>query len=205
MYNRLHIDTFNLWKLELLIETADFYGTLPLMSVALDAAFLRSNWVQFIRADLPTNLVHAMKLRNKTLYKECMVHVVSQWKDQSPEVVEFFNEHPRVRKQAEITHAHSCAKLDIANHAISKMFGPLNDKFPAPAATEADTKAQAQRLVIADRVQHHMSIWSKGEFKTHPSYYRSLYHDPFEITEAHVPREFQSDQGPWSRLVSLGS
>ena len=192
IYRHPPMDVSKVEELIPLTELADFYCTLPSVSIALDGVMLRnlqSRWGANIRDNLDVYVRVATKLRNKTLFKECMVHVVSLWNSKLEKhislLLDLIKDHPKIWKLAKNAHECICAKIDTVNQAIAKIIGYDDGNRPTETKLEL-AMPQAQRLVVADRAQYHMRMWSGSDFKTFASYYRSLLEDPFEITKVHI-------------------
>jgi len=61
-------------------KLADYYCALPMLSVALNAAFCESAHFRCEILEYPVELLNAsVKLRNKVLYKECMILLMGPW------------------------------------------------------------------------------------------------------------------------------
>jgi hypothetical protein len=131
------------------------------VSSALDSALIRLDLGNRVYNSVGSHLVLAVKLRNKLLYKECMVHVAGQWLNQTEGVATVLNDYPVLRKKAASAYADICVKFVEANQAITGIIGAAAVTGAGGAAFRAAT-ARAHSTIIADRVQHHASIWSRS-------------------------------------------
>lgn len=135
-------------ELENLARLADFYGAGSAASISLDEAMARSRRVVEYIAYFPISFLKiAYKLRNKVLYKECMVQI-GGWSDFRPVIdgdeadgdlyeVLTLKGHPQLRRCALNSNAGIAIKLNKVNVAISKIVGNANTQLPPDAEANA--------------------------------------------------------------------
>ncbi|TEY60238.1 hypothetical protein BOTCAL_0183g00060 [Botryotinia calthae] len=116
-------------NIEYLAKVADFYGALPVVSRTLDAVFFRSpEFIEQIPDNAGSLLKIAYKLRNRTLYKECMIHVAGRWKS-DPCVSE---DDMDLRVRVLVAYGSICDKIVTANHTFTTIvmtYYPESDKI----------------------------------------------------------------------------
>ncbi|KAF7896389.1 hypothetical protein EAF00_006403 [Botryotinia globosa] len=109
--------------IKFLAKVADFYGALPVVSRSLDTVFFRSpEFIERIPDHAGSLLKIAYQLRNRTLYKECMIHVAGRWKI-NPCISE---DDMDLRIRVLVAYGSICDKLVTANHELIKSIA----KFP---------------------------------------------------------------------------
>jgi hypothetical protein len=168
-------EVITLAELEAIIRLSDFYDALPAVSVALDSVLLRSPaLIDGIHKQATQYLILATKIRNKTLYKESMVHVAGRWKLNKSGL----EDHPELRQKVLIAQGSILDKLDNANIAILKLVG-------------------SGQSVVAKVVQRCMQQYGGILYqqRTLPSYYRMLYEDKYT---ANKKEDF--DNYDWNRI-----
>ncbi|TGO58444.1 hypothetical protein BCON_0055g00260 [Botryotinia convoluta] len=95
-----------------LAKVADFYGALPVVSRTLDTVFFRSpNFIERIPDNAGSLLKIDYQLRNRTLYKECMIHVADDMD-------------LRIRVLA--AYGSICDKLVTANYKLVKLIAKFH-------------------------------------------------------------------------------
>ncbi|CCD49672.1 hypothetical protein H4I96_05279 [Botrytis cinerea] len=110
------LDSFH--DIDYLAKVADFYGALPVVSRTLDAVFFRSpKFVEQIPDNAGSLLKIAYKLRNRTLYKECMIHVAGRWKS-DPCISE---DDMDLRIRVLVAYGGVCDNLVTANHELMRL------------------------------------------------------------------------------------
>ncbi|TGO24344.1 hypothetical protein BPAE_0105g00100 [Botrytis paeoniae] len=101
-----------------LAKVADFYGALSVVSRTLDTVFFRSpKFIERIPDNAGSLLKIAYQLRNRTLYKECMIHVAGRWKS-DPCISE---DDMDLRIRVLVAFGSICDKLNTANHKLIKL------------------------------------------------------------------------------------
>ncbi|TGO38519.1 hypothetical protein BHYA_0073g00280 [Botrytis hyacinthi] len=104
--------------IKFLAKVADFYGALPVVSRTLDTVFFRSpKFIERIPDNAGSLLKIAYQLRNRILYKECMIHVAGRWKS-NPCISE---DDMDLRIRVLVAYGSVCDKLVTANHKLIQM------------------------------------------------------------------------------------
>lgn len=104
--------------IKFLAKVADFYGALPFVSRSLDTVFFRSpEFIERIPDNAGSLLKIAYQFKNRTLYKECMIHVAGRWKS-NPCITE---DDMDLRIRALAAYGSVCDKLVTANLGLIRL------------------------------------------------------------------------------------
>ncbi|TGO08726.1 hypothetical protein BTUL_0194g00060 [Botrytis tulipae] len=121
-----------------LAKVADFYGALPVVSRTLDTVFFRSpTFIERIPDNAGSLLKIAYQLRNRTLYKECMIHVAGRWKS-NPCISE---DNMDLRIRVLVAYGSICDKLVTANQKLIELVA----KIPRDQNIHDELRWMAQR------------------------------------------------------------
>ncbi|KAF7905384.1 uncharacterized protein EAF01_005905 [Botrytis porri] len=111
------------------IQGCGFYGALPVVSRSLDTVFFRSpKFIELIPDNAGSLLKIAYQLRNRTLYRECMIHVAGRWK-RNPCISE---DDMDLRIRVLAAYGSICDKLVTANFNLAKFmtdFQPNDTRY----------------------------------------------------------------------------
>ncbi|KAF7946303.1 hypothetical protein EAE96_009304 [Botrytis aclada] len=138
-----------------LVKVADFYGAMPVVSRALDTIFFRSpKFIEQIPENAGSLLKIAYRLRNRTLYKECMIHVAGRWKS-NPCISE---DDMDLRIRVLVAYGSICDKLLTANVKLIRLLA----SFSRDSSLLGELRSMA--------LEHHFSL---------AVYYRQFYDKHF--------------------------
>lgn len=146
-----------------LTDIADYYCALPVVSRTIEAAVYQSREFQWKFRSRPCELMPAAyRLRNATLFRECLVFILSQWSD-----IDVRLESQQLRNI-----------VQRSQEEISLRMEKLNEEILSNLQVLSKTDPEAHRAMwdyIRDAATTAKTIFPPRGLLSLPTYYRKLY------------------------------
>lgn len=133
MLRAIHARTYTVddyEELSLMVDLADYYRCLPILSYSMDGALLKSPEVSIELEEFPDEtFVLATKLRNATLFRDILIHIANPWS--RPMYLAFLD--PKLIKAGQRGYDSIAVKIAKAQHWMANKLAHIADPaYPSP-------------------------------------------------------------------------